>query len=75
MPRRCKHKLERYLELPRVLRCLRCAEHCETICSVCKKPVCLRHNAASRYSFEVVCLDCFLVRSGAMAPSSSKEAS
>ncbi len=75
MARRCKHKLERHLELPRVLRCLRCAEHCETICSVCKKPVCLRHNAASRYSFEVICLDCFLVCSGAVAPSSSREAS
>ena len=75
MPRRCKHKLERHLEQPRVLRCKRCAEHCETICSGCGQPVCLRHDAASRCSFEVVCLDCFLARSVTAAPTGSKEAS
>lgn len=74
MARRFKHKLERHLEQPRVLRCKRCAEHCETICSGCKKPVCLRHNAASQ-CFEVVCLDCLLARSVVVAPSGSKEAS
>ncbi len=75
MPRRFKHKLERHLAQTLVLRCKQCAEHCETTCSRCRKPVCLRHNAASRYAFEVLCLDCFLARPIAVAPSGSKEAS
>jgi len=61
MPRRCKHKLERYLEQPRVLRCKRCAEHCETICSGCGQPICLRHNIAPATSFEIRCAQCAMV--------------
>jgi len=62
MTRRFKHKLERHLEQPRILRCKRCAEHCETTCSGCGQPVCLRHNMASATSFEVRCAECAMAR-------------
>jgi hypothetical protein len=60
--RRFQHKRERYEAQATVVRCKVCAQHCETSCSGCRKPVCLRHNAASATSLEVLCLDCFLIR-------------
>ncbi len=60
--RRFKHKRERYEAQAIILRCKTCAEHCETRCSGCRKAVCLRHNAASATSLDVLCLDCFLIR-------------
>jgi hypothetical protein len=61
MPQRFKHKLDRHLSQAQVPRCKQCAEHCETSCSSCRKPVCLRHNAAPSHSLEILCLDCVLV--------------
>jgi hypothetical protein len=60
--RRFQHKRERYEAQATILRCKVCAQHCETSCSGCRKPVCLRHNAASATSLEVFCLDCYIIR-------------
>ena len=62
MVQRFKHKRERYEAKATVPRCKDCADHCETTCSDCHKPVCLRHNAAPSYSLDIICFDCFLIR-------------
>jgi hypothetical protein len=41
-----------------VLRCFVCADHCDTRCSGCQKPICLRHNAAPSYLFKLYCGNC-----------------
>jgi hypothetical protein len=68
MPRRFRHKSERYA-VALILRCKVCAEHCETACVTCRRPVCLRHNVATALSATILCGDCGLAAHSAKGQS------
>ncbi len=64
---RFQHKRERYEAQSVIMRCKVCADHCETNCSGCRKPICLKHNMAPGHALDLLCLDCFLIRTASRA--------
>jgi hypothetical protein len=43
---------------PGIPRCKVCAAHTDARCSGCREPICLRHNAAPNWVFDLYCAEC-----------------